>query len=52
MDEKNIVIERSLGGSHPRVYIVRQKDTHWRRSLEARGWRPIADGGHHVAYGR
>jgi hypothetical protein len=45
-------LERSLAATHPRVYIVRLKDPQWRRLLEARGWKPIAAGAHHVAYGR
>jgi hypothetical protein len=44
--------ERSLAATNPRIYIVRAKDTQWRRPLEARGWRVVADGAHHVAYGR
>jgi hypothetical protein len=44
--------ERSLAASNPRIYIVRLKDTQWRSALEARGWKPIADGVHHVAYGK
>nr|MDQ3282579.1 hypothetical protein [Acidobacteriota bacterium] len=44
--------ERSLASNAPRVYIVRQQDAQWRRMLEARGWKVIAAGGHHVAYGR
>ena len=44
--------ERSLAGTNPRVYVVRLKDTQWRRVLEARGWKPIADGAHHVAYAK
>ncbi len=44
--------ERSLAATNPRVYIVRAKDAHWRRTLEAGGWKPIADGTHHIAYGR
>jgi 4-amino-4-deoxy-L-arabinose transferase-like glycosyltransferase len=44
--------EHSLAATNPRVYIVRAKDARWRRTLEARGWKPIADGTHHIAYGR
>jgi 4-amino-4-deoxy-L-arabinose transferase-like glycosyltransferase len=44
--------EQSLAATNPRVYIVRLKDTQWRTVLEARGWKPIADGAHHVAYAR
>ena len=44
--------ERSLASTVPRVYILREQDAHWRRILEARGWRLIADSGRHVAYGR
>lgn len=44
--------ERSLAATNPRVYIVRLKDAQWRRPLEARGWQPIADGVHHIAYGK
>ena len=44
--------EQSLRATNPRVYIVRLKDPQWRRALEARGWKPIADGAHHVAYGQ
>lgn len=44
--------ERSLSATNPRVYIVRLKDTRWRQPLEARGWKPIADGVHHIAYGK
>jgi 4-amino-4-deoxy-L-arabinose transferase-like glycosyltransferase len=44
--------ERSLAATNRRVYIVRQQDRQWRDMLESRGWKPIADGGHHVAYGR
>jgi 4-amino-4-deoxy-L-arabinose transferase-like glycosyltransferase len=45
-------LERSLAATHPRVYVVRLKDTKWQRLLEARGWKPLAFGSHHVAYGR
>jgi 4-amino-4-deoxy-L-arabinose transferase-like glycosyltransferase len=44
--------ERSLDATNPRIYIVRAKDAQWRRPLEARGWRVVADGAHHVAYAR
>jgi 4-amino-4-deoxy-L-arabinose transferase-like glycosyltransferase len=44
--------ERSLAATNPRVYIVREQDAVWRRMLEQRGWKLIADGGRHVAYGR
>ncbi|HEY0160453.1 MAG TPA: glycosyltransferase family 39 protein [Thermoanaerobaculia bacterium] len=44
--------ERSLAATNPRIYIVRQQDRQWRELLEARGWRELAAGGHHVAYGR
>jgi 4-amino-4-deoxy-L-arabinose transferase-like glycosyltransferase len=44
--------ERSLAATNPRVYIVRQQDAKWREMLEARGWRVVADAGHHVAYAR
>ena len=44
--------ERSLGSSAPRVYVLRTKDAPRRALLEARGWRVVADGAHHVAYGR
>jgi len=43
--------ERSLAATNPRVYVVREQDAVWRRMLEARGWKLIADGGRHVAYG-
>ena len=42
----------SLAATHPRVYVVRAKDTRWRTLLESHGWRKVADGGHHIAYGR
>ncbi|HEX6161663.1 MAG TPA: hypothetical protein VF111_15915, partial [Thermoanaerobaculia bacterium] len=42
----------SLAAQHRRVYVVRAKDTHWRRLLESHGWREVAAGGHHVAYAR
>ena len=44
--------EQSLAATDPRIYIVRQQDTKWRNTLEAQGWRVIADGTRHVAYGR
>jgi 4-amino-4-deoxy-L-arabinose transferase-like glycosyltransferase len=44
--------ERSLAATNPRVYVVREQDAVWRRMLEARGWKLIADSGRHVAYGR
>jgi 4-amino-4-deoxy-L-arabinose transferase len=44
--------ERSLSSTEPRVYIVRNDDAKRRGLLEARGWRVVADGAHHVAYGR
>lgn len=44
--------EQSLSATNPRVYIVRLKDARWREPLEARGWKRIADGVHHVAYGK
>ena len=44
--------ERSLAATNPRVYIVRLKDARWRQPLEAHGWKPIAAGVHHIAYGR
>jgi len=46
-------LDRSLADCcTSRVYIVRLKDTKWRKKLEERGWRAVADGGHFVAYGR
>jgi hypothetical protein len=45
-------LDRSLAATNPRVYIVRLKDGQWQRILEARGWKPIATGAHHVAYAR
>jgi 4-amino-4-deoxy-L-arabinose transferase-like glycosyltransferase len=42
--------ERSLAATNPRVYIVRRQDVIWQRALEARGWRPVADGVRHLAY--
>ncbi|HEV7238245.1 MAG TPA: glycosyltransferase family 39 protein [Thermoanaerobaculia bacterium] len=44
--------ERSLVSSAPRVYVLRDKDARRRAVLESRGWRMVADGAHHVAYGR
>ena len=44
--------ERSLVSSDPRVYVLRNKDAQRRTLLESRGWRVVADGTHHVAYGR
>jgi hypothetical protein len=44
--------EQSLSATNPRVYIVRLKDGQFRRVLESRGWKPIADGAHHVAYAK
>jgi 4-amino-4-deoxy-L-arabinose transferase-like glycosyltransferase len=44
--------EQSLAATNPRVYIVRLKDARWRQPLEARGWKRIAGGVHHVAYGK
>ncbi len=44
--------ERSLASSEPRVYVLRNKDAQRRALLESRGWRVVADGTHHVAYGR
>lgn len=44
--------ERSLAATHPRVYILRNKDAGRRRVLESRGWREVARGTHLVAYGR
>ncbi len=44
--------ERSLTSTAARVYIVRNNDARRRALLEARGWRMVADGAHHVAYGR
>jgi 4-amino-4-deoxy-L-arabinose transferase-like glycosyltransferase len=42
--------ERSLAATNPRVYIVRRKDAQWGRALESHGWKPVAEGAHHVAY--
>jgi hypothetical protein len=44
--------ERSLASAEPRVYVLRNKDAQRRALLESRGWRMVADGAHHVAYGR
>jgi 4-amino-4-deoxy-L-arabinose transferase-like glycosyltransferase len=44
--------ERSLASSAPRVYVLRNKDARRRALLEARGWRVVAEGAHHVGYGR
>jgi 4-amino-4-deoxy-L-arabinose transferase-like glycosyltransferase len=44
--------ERSLSSAEPRVYIVRNNDAKRRAQLEARGWRMVADGAHHVAYAK
>jgi 4-amino-4-deoxy-L-arabinose transferase-like glycosyltransferase len=44
--------ERSLTSAEPRVYVLRNKDAARRALLEGRGWRVVADGAHHVAYGR
>jgi 4-amino-4-deoxy-L-arabinose transferase-like glycosyltransferase len=44
--------ERSLAFTTPRVYIVRNDDAKRRTLLEARGWRVVADGAHHVGYAR
>jgi 4-amino-4-deoxy-L-arabinose transferase-like glycosyltransferase len=44
--------EQSLASTTPRVYVLREQDVQWRRMLEARGWKLIAAGGRHVAYGR
>jgi 4-amino-4-deoxy-L-arabinose transferase-like glycosyltransferase len=44
--------ERSLAATNRRIYVVREQDEQWRRMLEARGWRVVADGGRHVAYRR
>lgn len=41
---------RSLASNGPRIYIVRDKDAQHRALLESRGWQPVADGAHHVAY--
>jgi 4-amino-4-deoxy-L-arabinose transferase-like glycosyltransferase len=44
--------ERSLAAANPRVYVVRNNDGKRRALLEARGWRLVASGAHHVAYSR
>jgi hypothetical protein len=44
--------EQSLTATNPRVYIVRLQDAQWRRVLESHGWKPIAEGAHHVAYAK
>ena len=44
--------EQSLAAPRPRVYVLRNKDAKRRALLEARGWRKVAEGAHHVAYGR
>jgi 4-amino-4-deoxy-L-arabinose transferase-like glycosyltransferase len=44
--------ERSLTTGTPRVYVLRVGDRERRTLLESRGWRQIADGARHVAYGR
>jgi 4-amino-4-deoxy-L-arabinose transferase-like glycosyltransferase len=44
--------ERSLAGSSPRVYVLRDNDAPRRALLESRGWRLVADSAHHVAYGK
>lgn len=44
--------ERSLAATHPRVYVLRNKDAQRRTLLEQRGWRVVAQGTHMVAYGR
>ena len=44
--------ERSLTATTPRVYVLRNNDTTRRALLEARGWRVVADGAHHVGYAR
>jgi hypothetical protein len=44
--------ERSLSSNEPRVYVLRNKDAERRALLEARGWRVVADGAHHVGYAR
>lgn len=44
--------ERSLASTEPRVYVLRNKDAQRRALLESRGWRVVADGAHHVAYGK
>ncbi|MBV8517965.1 MAG: glycosyltransferase family 39 protein [Acidobacteria bacterium] len=45
--------ERSLGDCcTPRVYVVRNDDRAHQALLEARGWRRVAEGAHHVGYAR
>jgi 4-amino-4-deoxy-L-arabinose transferase-like glycosyltransferase len=44
--------EQSLASTAPRVYVLRMKDAPRRRVLESRGWRPVADGTHLIAYGQ
>jgi 4-amino-4-deoxy-L-arabinose transferase-like glycosyltransferase len=44
--------EQSLAFTTPRVYVVRNDDAKRRAQLEARGWRVVAEGAHHVGYGR
>lgn len=44
--------ERSLAATNPRVYVLRNDDAKRRTLLESRGWRLLASGAHHVAYGR
>jgi 4-amino-4-deoxy-L-arabinose transferase-like glycosyltransferase len=44
--------ERSLTSTTPRVYVLRVGDQKRRALLESRGWRVVADGARHVAYGR
>ncbi|HYH10530.1 MAG TPA: glycosyltransferase family 39 protein [Thermoanaerobaculia bacterium] len=45
-------LSQSLASSEPRVYVVRRQDVQWRRILEARGWRAVADAGHYVGYAK
>ncbi|HEX2060512.1 MAG TPA: hypothetical protein VHK90_07205, partial [Thermoanaerobaculia bacterium] len=45
-------LQQSLASSEPRVYVVRRQDVQWRRLLEARGWRVVADASHYVGYAR
>jgi 4-amino-4-deoxy-L-arabinose transferase-like glycosyltransferase len=44
--------ERSLNATNDRVYVLRNDDAKRRAVLEARGWVRVAEGAHHVAYGR
>ena len=44
--------DRSLASDAPRVYVLRVGDRKRRALLESRGWRVVADGARHVAYGR